>query len=82
MVIYRRKNFTKSLYLVVQKNENHNTYQFVVLRRDGKYVLFTSRYYTDIFSCMDDALSKIDQLSLQIKYGTPIIKNQKDYVPQ
>lgn len=79
MVIYSRRNFTKALYLVVLKSKN--TYSFKIYRRDGKYLIYQSAYYTDIFECIDAAVQKVHYISSELKKDDGLIKIPKDYVP-
>lgn len=81
MVIYKRKNFTKALYLVVQKSITHQSYSFCIYRRDGKYIIYQSRYFKDLYECIDQAIIKINFLSEELKKDNGLIKLPKDYVP-
>lgn len=56
MVVFRRKILKKGILLVVRKHSRYDTYQYTLYRRDGKYVLEASRYYTRLDDCLVEAV--------------------------
>jgi hypothetical protein len=71
MVVYKKKNFTKALGLVLRYHERYKSYQFIIYSRDGKYSVYASGFYEDLDTCTHFAVRTIESMSIRISAGLP-----------